>query len=177
MDCEKRLKKILAVLLALATILFAAPAQALDTENGQGVFIVTGSEINLVARTSNIPVQIKNVFDSDVTVHVHVQPTNPRVVVPASVEIKVPGNTSVTAKVPVVAVANGGVVLKVWLSTFSGHSLGKATFLRMNVNADIELTMLLGFGGGILVLFGFGVARQVSKNRRKHAMQVIEDGQ
>lgn len=175
MDCEKLLKKILAILLALSTALISTPAHALDTENGQGVFIVTGSEINLVARTSNIPVQIKNVFDSDVTVHVHVQPTNPRVVVPSSVEIKVPGNTSVTAKVPVVAVANGGVILKVWLSTFSGHMLGKPTFLKMNVNADIELTMLLGFGGAIVLLFGFGVARQVTKNRRKHAMQ-ISDG-
>ena len=172
MDCEKLLKKILAALLALSTILFAAPAHALDTENGQGVFIVTGSEINLVARTSNIPVQIKNVFDSEVLVHVHVQPTNPRVVVPASVEIKVPGNTSVTAKVPVVAVANGGVVLKVWLSTFSGNRLGKPTFLRMNVNADIELNMLIGFGGGIALLLGFGIARTVRKSKRKHAAQV-----
>ena len=172
MDCEKLLKKVLAILLTLATVLFATPAHALDTENGQGVFIVPGSEINLVARTSNIPVQIKNVFDSDVLVHVHVQPTNPRVVVPASVEIKVPGNTSVTAKVPVVAVANGGVVLKVWLSTFSGNRLGKPTFLRMNVNADIELNMLIGFGGGIALLLGFGIARTVRKSKRKHAAQV-----
>ena len=172
MDSEKLLKKVLAILLALATVLFATPAKALDTENGQGVFIVPGSEINLVARTSNIPVQIKNVFDSEVLVHVHVQPTNPRVVVPASVEIKVPGNTSVTAKVPVVAVANGGVVLKVWLSTFSGNRLGKPTFLRMNVNADIELNMLIGFGGGIALLLGFGIARTVRKSKRKHAAQV-----
>ena len=171
MDREELVKKLLAVLLAISTALLATPAQALDTSDGQGVFIVKGSEINLVARTSNIPVQIKNIFESDVVVHVHVQPTNPRVVVRASVEIKVPGNTSVTAKVPVVAVANGGVVLKVWLSTFSGNKLGEPTFLRMNVNADVELNMLLGFGGAIVLLFGFGVARQVSKNRRKHAMQ------
>jgi hypothetical protein len=172
-DCEKFLKKFLAILVALSTVFIAVPAHALDTQNGEGVFIVAGSEINLVARTSNIPVQIKNVFDSDVVVQVHVQPTNPRVVVPTAVEIKVPGNTSVTAKVPVIAVANGGVMLKVWLSTFSGQALGKPTFLHMNVNADIELTMLLGFGGAILTLFGFGIARQLRKSRRKHAMQVI----
>ncbi len=165
MDCEKHLKKLLVILLTLATVFVSAPAQALDTQNGQGVYIVPGSEINLVARTSNIPVQIKNTFGSEVIVHVHVRPTNPRVVVPAAVSVTVPGYTSVTAKVPVEAVANGGVILKVWLTTFSGHQLGRATFLRMNVNADIEFAMLIGFGGSVILLLGFGIFRTIRKRR------------
>lgn len=170
MDCEKRLKKLIAILLSTVSLFFggvfsAAPASALDTDNGQGVFIVPGSEINLVARTSNIPIQIKNTFTSEVTVHVHVQPTNPRVIVPAAVSVTVPGLTSVTAKVPVEAVANGGVILKAWLTTFSGHRLGKASFLKMNVNADIEIAMLIGFGGTVFALLGFGIIRTIRKKR------------
>lgn len=165
------MKKLIAVLLSTFALLIngvavSSPANALDTPNGQGVYIVPGSEINLVARTSNIPVQIKNTFGSDVVVHVHVQPTNLRVVVPAAVEIKVPAETSVTAKVPVEAVANGGVMLKVWLTTFSGQKLGGASFLKMNVNADVEVAMLVGFGGGVVILLGFGIVRTIRKKRK-----------
>ncbi len=178
MDCEKRLKKLIAITLAAASIfgtgLFAAPAaSAAEVETGKGVFIVPGSDINLVSQSSNIPVQIKNTFGSDVTVHVHVQPTNPRVIVPAAVSVMVPGMTSVTAKVPVDAVANGQVELRVWLTTFSGQRLGKSSLLKMNVNADVEASLLIAFGSSIVVLFGLGVARTILKARRK--AQVAEE--
>ena len=166
MDCEKPLKKVLALLLSLAVIFSGAPASAVEAPTGEGVYIVPGSEINLVARTSNIPVQIKNTFGSDVTVHVHVQPTNLRVVIPAAVSVTIPADTSVTAKVPVEAVANGGVILKVWLTTFSGNKLGEPTFLKMNVNADIEVAMLVGFGSGVMLLLGFGIVRTVRKRKK-----------
>lgn len=181
MDCETRLrpltparfaklavaKWLTAIMFLVGGVFFATPANALDTKNGEGVYIVPGSAINLVAATSNIPIQIKNVFTSDVKVHVHVQPTNPRVIVPSFVEVNVPGQTSVTAKVPVEAVGNGQVVLRVWLSTFSGVKLGKESLLRMNVNADLEEVILFSFGGLIAVLLALGVARTISKSRRK----------
>lgn len=160
------MKKILVVLLSLVMAFASTPANALNTPNGEGVFIVPGSDINLVARTSNIPVQIENAFNSEVTVHVHVQPTNPRIVVPASVAVTIPALTSVTAKVPVEAVANGEVMLKVWLTTFSGQKLGGATFLQMNVNADIEFAMLAGFASVVALLLIFGIVRTIRKKRR-----------
>ena len=166
MDCEKRLKKLIAVLLALASVFFSIPAHALDTKNGEGVYIVTGSDINLVARSSNIPIQIKNTFASDVVVHVFVRPTNARVAVPAAVEIKIPGETTVTAKVPVDAIANGKVLLRAWIETFSGVKIGRAVVLSMYVNADIETTMLISFGSAIVLLLGFGIFRTVRKNRK-----------
>ena len=166
MDCEKRLKKIIAVLLAVASVFLAIPAHALDTNQGEGVFIVPGSEINLVSRSSNIPIQIKNTFASDVVVHVFVSPTNQRVSVPASVSVKVPGDTTVTAKIPVDAIANGKVLLRAWITTFSGIEMGRAVVLSMNVNADIELTLLIGFGSVVVILFGLGIVRTVRKNRK-----------
>jgi hypothetical protein len=165
-DCEKRLKKIIAVLLAVASVFLAIPAHALDTNQGEGVFIVPGSEINLVSRSSNIPIQIKNTFASDVVVHVFVSPTNQRVSVPASVSVKVPGDTTVTAKIPVDAIANGKVLLRAWITTFSGIEMGRAVVLSMNVNADIELTLLIGFGSVVVILFGLGIVRTVRKNRK-----------
>jgi hypothetical protein len=165
-DCEKRLKKLIALVLAVASVFLAVPAHALDTLNGEGVYIVTGSEINLVSRTSNIPIQIKNTFASDVVVHVFVRPTNQRVAVPAAVSVKVPGETTVTAKIPVTAIANGKVLLRAWITTFSGIELGRAVVLDMNVNADIELALLIGFGSVVTILFGLGLVRTVRKNRK-----------
>jgi hypothetical protein len=39
----------------------------------------------------------------------------------------------------------------------------------MNVNADIELAMLIGFGSAVAVLLGFGTYRTVRRNRKKLA--------
>ena len=175
MDCEKRLKKLIAILLAVASVFISAPAHALDTQDGEGVYIVTGSDINLVSRSSNIPIQIKNTFASDVVVHVFVRPTNARVSVPAAVEVKVPGETTVTAKIPVNAVANGKVLLRAWIETFSGVQIGRAVVLSMNVNADMELAMLISFGSAVVVLLGFGIVRTVRKNRKLHEQQSHED--
>ena len=171
MDCEKHLKKVIAILLAVASVFIGVPAHALETQQSEGVYIVTGSEINLVARSSNIPIQIKNTFKSDVVVHVHVRPTNARVAVPIAVEVKVPGETTVTAKIPVSAVANGKVLLRAWLETFSGVKLGKAVVLSMNVNADIELAMLISFAAVVSVLLVFGIFRTVRKNRKQLAAE------
>jgi hypothetical protein len=158
---------LISISVALASVFYAGPATALETKDGEGVYIVPGSEINLVARTSTVPVQIKNAFNSDVRVFLHAKPTNPRVVVARVVEVEIPGGTSVTAKVPVEAVGNGIVVLRVWLTTFSGVKIGKESLLQINVNADVELALLIGFGGGVLALLGFGVARTVSKSRKR----------
>jgi hypothetical protein len=89
--------------------------------------------------------------------------------VPSAVEVKIPGETTVTAKIPVNAVANGKVLLRTWIETFSGVKIGRAVVLSMNVNADIELAMLIGFGSAVAVLLGFGTYRTVRRNRKKLA--------
>ena len=131
------------------------------------VHIVPGSTINLVSREANVPVRIQNDFDSDVRVHVHMRPSNPRVLVPNAVEITVPANSAINAKVPVKAIANGKVFLIVWLTTFSGIKLDSQSILQMNVNADIEQTMLFAFGGAVFALGVFGAVRTLRKRRRR----------
>jgi hypothetical protein len=130
-----------------------------------GVFVVPGSKINLVSRESNIPVRIKNEFDAEIRVFVFVSPNNSRVLTPTAVEVTVPPLTTINAKVPVQAIANGDVVLDVWLTTFSGIKLGKAVQLNMNVNADVELTLLIGFSAFIALLLVLGVIRTLRKKR------------
>ena len=179
MDCEKRVKRFAkiftAAFLVISSFVISTSAHAankVDVTNGSsdsGVMIMTGSRINLVSRQSNIPVQIKNTYDAEIIVHLHGRALNPRAVVQAAVAVKLPPQTTVTAKLPVTAVANGQVQVKVWLESFSGQRLGEQKILPMNINADMEFTLLLAFGGGVIVLFTFGVMRQVRKNRRRVA--------
>lgn len=168
------MKKVLAIALSLLITFFANPGvsanAATNVNEPEGVYIVPGSEINLVSRSSNIPVQIQNDFGSDVVVLVNVRPSNLRVAVPTAVSVKVPALTSVTAKVPIDAIANGEVYLEVWIESFSGNRIGQPVLLSMNVNADVESTLLIGFAGGIVVLFGIGISRTVAKRNRNRSL-------
>lgn len=139
-----------------------------------GVYVVRGSDINLVSRESKVPVRIQNDFDEDVRVHVHAQPNNSRLIVPDVVEIVVPANTEVTAQVPVKAIANGGVGLQVWLTTFSGIPLGRSVVITMEINADVESFLLIGLGTLVVLLGTIGVIRTKRKNRLRHEAETAE---
>ena len=135
------------------------------------VRIVPGSVINLVSSESKVPVRIQNSFDSEIRVHVHMLPSNPRVTVPNAVEVVIPANSGINAQVPVKAIGNGKVFLIVWLTTFSGLRLTENSNLQMNVNAGIETTMLVVFGGIVVGLGVVGVLRTRRKLRRKAQLE------
>ena len=142
------------------------PTRAIPTDI-PSIRIVPGSVINLVSSESKVPVRIQNDFDSEIRVHVHMKPSNPRVTVPQAVEVIVPASSGINAQVPVKAIGNGKVFLIVWLTTFSGIRLGPNSNLQMNVNAGIETVMLIVFAGLIASLGTVGGLRTRSKLRRK----------
>ena len=164
--------------LSPASIASAAPSaprvavSALPTDI-PGVRIVPGSVINLVSSESKVPVRIQNSFDSEIRVHVHMLPSNPRVTVPNAVEVVVPANSGINAQVPVKAIGNGKVFLIVWLTTFSGLRLTEDAHLQMNVNAGIETTMLIVFGG---LIFGLGTVGVLRTRRKLRDKAIFEAG-
>ena len=127
--------------------------------------MLRGSSVNLVSRESKIPIAIRNAFDSDVRVHVHVSPSNPRVIVPGAVEIVIPAGETVNAQVPVKAVAQGKVFLIVYVTTFSGIRLTKNSYVQMTVNPDVEFALLGGFGALVLGLGAVGAWRMSHRRR------------
>ena len=148
----------------------AAPVAAIPTDI-PSIRIVPGSVINLVSSESKVPVRIQNDFDSEIRVHVHMLPSNPRVSVPQAVEVVVPASSGINAQVPVKAIGNGKVFLIVWLTTFSGIRLTENSNLQMNVNAGIETAMLVVFASLIVALGTVGVLRTRSKRRRKARLE------
>lgn len=165
------IRKLLTLILtfALANISVGAAQAKLISEvptDYPHVHFVPGSDINLLATSSNIPIRIQNDYDNDVVVHVHAIATNGRLVVPAAIEVKIPAGTTITAKLPVSATGVGKVDLVVWLSSFSGYSLNEKTIIHVNVNADAEITMIVGFAVVVSVLGTLGLMRTLRKRRK-----------
>ena len=143
----------------------ATPAPA-DQLRPLGVRILAGSRINLVSHESKLPIAITNDFDTEVRVFVHVRPQTLQVVLPEVTEIKIPAQTTVTAKIPISATADGDVFINAWLTSFSGQRFGKAVELQVTVNEDVELFLVLGFAGVVGALIFVGVVRTLRRRAR-----------
>jgi len=157
-------KKWIAALTVGFTLLTGSGAQAAIDDN-YDVQIIKGSNINLVAQVSRVPILIRNNYDTDVTVLVHVSTSNLRVRLPRVTSVKVAANSTVNTTVPIQAVANGHVELYVWLTSFSGVKLGQSLTVQMQVVSDAEAIALGSLGSIVLALLVVGSIRMVRRRR------------
>jgi hypothetical protein len=153
------LKRLLTFVLAALAVLAGPAALASD------VYIVPGSEVNLVARDGRIPVTIKNDSSESATIIVHGKSSTFRLEVLKETEITIPGGSSQVAEVGVRAVANGPVELEIWLEE-NGVEVGKREIIQVNVNYDVELFLLVSFAFAMFGLILIGSYRTVRKLRR-----------
>jgi hypothetical protein len=153
------LKRLLTFVLAALAVLAGPAALASD------VYIVPGSEVNLVARDGRIPVTIKNDSSESATIIVHGKSSTFRLEVLKETEITIPAGSSQVAEVGVRAVANGPVELEIWLEE-NGVEVGKREIIQVNVNYDVELFLLVSFAFAMFGLILIGSYRTVKKLRR-----------
>ena len=153
------MRRLLALVLAL--VMLPIPALAADVE------IVPGSNINLVARDSRIPVTVKNNTDEAVTVVVKGKPTSFRLEVLEDAEVLIPPQSSAIAELPVTAIANGPVQIAVWVEEKSGERLGDDVIVDVNVAYDVELFLLVTLGVAMFALIIIGVIRTAIKLGRR----------
>lgn len=156
------MKRLIAALLATAGLLVANPATAADTYD---IKIVNASDINMVAKDSRLPIIIRNDYDSQARVLIHVSANNGKVTFPEATSAVIPGFSTYTAKVPVTAISSGDVELEVWLTSTTGVRLTKNVKLNMHINADLEIVLIGGFFVAIAVLGGTGVIRTLRKKK------------
>jgi hypothetical protein len=154
------LKRILTLVLAAIALIIGPAAFASD------VYIVPGSEVNLVARDGRIPVTIKNDSSESATIIVHGKSSSFRLEVLKETELTIPAGSSQVAEVGVRAVANGPVELEVWLEE-NGVEVGKREIIQVNVNYDVELFLLVSFAFAMFGLILIGSYRTVRKLRRR----------
>jgi len=147
----------------LVLLSFSSSAQA--TLPPAQVFIVAGSNINMVSRESKVPVSVQNNYDRAVRIRVHARATNAQVNVQDFVSLTVPANSRKDALIPISVISNGVFQVKVWVTTFTDIRIGKTTEIKLTANPDIELYILFGFGALIIVLVGLGASRMVRRNK------------
>lgn len=149
-------------LVAALLLLLAIPSPAFADET---VHIVPGSNINLVARDGRIPVTVQNPTSESVTVFVVGTATSFRLEFLEPQELTIPANTSAVAELPVRAIANGPVEVKVWVE-IDGKRIGEETTLAVRVNYDIELFLLVSIAVAMFGLIVVGIIRTVVKLAR-----------
>ncbi len=154
------MKRTLTLLLVAIAMVFGPVAQASD------VYIVPGSEVNLVARDGRIPITIQNDGSESATVIVHGESSSFRLEVLKEKEITIPAGSSQLAEIDVRAVANGPVELEIWLEQ-NGVEVGKRELVQVNVNYDVELFLLVSFAFAMFGLILIGSYRTVRKLRRR----------
>lgn len=149
-------------LVALVLLLLGVASPSFASEN---VHVVPGSNINLVARDGRIPVTVQNPTSESVTVMVVGAATSFRLEFLEPQELTLPANTSAVAELPVRAIANGPVEVKVWVE-INGERVGEETTLSVRVNYDIELFLLVSLGVAMFGLIVVGIIRTVVKLTR-----------
>jgi histidinol phosphatase-like PHP family hydrolase len=156
------LKAVSAATLALAAIFAPVAAHSADS---YAIKVLAGSEINMVAKDSRLPLKIQNDYQTAADVLVHVVPSNERLVVPESTLVSVPGFSTYTAKVPVKAISSGDVEISVWLTNTAGVKLTEPVLIEMHINSEIESIIIYGFIGFVVVLLIAGVSRTLRKRK------------
>jgi hypothetical protein len=145
--------------LALLLVLIPLPASA-DPE------VVPGSQINLVARDARIPITVSNPDLQPIEVVVVAESTSFRLEVIEEVTVLIPAQSTQIAEVPVRAIANGPVQLRVWLEV-NGEKVSQDQLININVNYDVELFLLVTFAVLMFALVIVGVVRTTIKLRRR----------
>jgi len=146
----------------------AALDKALDSVQQvlDGVSLPTGSALNLISTSGNVPITVSNDLETEVTVTVVFETRSANLIVKGRPEVTLaPGDTQQVA-IPVDAISSANVEASVHLTDAEGHRLTANTPVQVRVRADwgTAFTAIVG-GAAVLLLLG-GVWRTARRGRR-----------
>ncbi|MDQ1513220.1 MAG: hypothetical protein QOC59_1062 [Microbacteriaceae bacterium] len=130
------------------------------------VAIDRASPITYVGGSGSLPVTVTNGLTEPVRVLLTGVASNGRLRVEGSETVVLPAQGGARAKLPVRSISNGEVDVTLTLKTMDGRTIGKASKVRITVNAGWEAIGAVIFAAALLALFGTGVYRNVRRARR-----------
>ncbi|MGO4595822.1 DUF6049 family protein [Leifsonia sp. 2TAF2] len=135
------------------------------------IHILPTENVNLVSAQGSIPFTVSNELPDDAaTVVLTAAPSNSRLEVDQSTTKRILQDSRATVLIPVKAkVGNGQVVLSLHLYSPTGVPIGDPTSVTVDVHADWEGIGALIFGILLVLLFGFGIVRNILRRRSKAA--------
>jgi hypothetical protein len=131
------------------------------------VHILPTENVNLVSAQGSIPFTVTNELQNEaVTVVLSASPSNSRLEIDQTTTKTIPQDSRATMLVPVKAkVGNGQVILSLQLYSPTGVPIGNPSSVTVEVHADWEGIGALIFGILIVLLFGFGIVRNILRRR------------
>ena len=134
-----------------------ANTQALDTFRAS-VSVESSNAVNLINKSANFPVRVRNSLPWPVNVEVTLLPSDPRLRVTSTGMATIPANSSSNVDVPVTAIGSGDIRVTYKVSTPSGAVLDDSQKVLVRMRAGWEdaatavVTVIIGiaFLGGII---------------------------
>ena len=146
----------------------SAVRRALDgtQETIDSVSITSGSALNLVAASGDVPVTIRNDLPVESTVVVAMMTVSPYIDVVEQPTVTIPPESEVTALVPVTAVSSANVNVSVVLRNLEGEDVTTAMPLEIRVRADWGNAVTGVFTVGLVLLLIAGLVRTIRRGRK-----------
>lgn len=134
-----------------------ANTQALDAFRSS-VSVESSNAVNLINKSANFPVRVRNSLPWPVNVEVTLLPSDPRLRVTSTGTATIPANSSSNVDVPVTAIGSGDIRVTYKVSTPSGAILDDSQKVLVRMRAGWEdaatavMTIIIGiaFLGGII---------------------------
>lgn len=138
------------------------------------VAIEDSGDLLVTSTQTFVPVHIANSLQFPVTVQVDARPLRPRLRIESPVDVTIEPGSSKIVNLDAQAVTNGEVLVVVSLSSPStGVEIGRARSFNADLQAQWETVGLI-VGGGVVLVFLAGIARNVVVRRRAAAERAPE---
>lgn len=133
------------------------------------VSVESSDAVNLINKSANFPVRVRNSLPWPVTVNVTLLPSDPRLRVTSTSTATIPANSSSTVEVPVTAIGSGDMRVTYKVSTPSGTVLddSQKVLVRMRAGWEDAATVVMAVFVGIA--FVGGIVRTVRRRLRSAA--------
>ena len=151
-------------------------SRAATVKTLNSVKIVPTDNVNLVSAQGSIPFTVINGLENEAAnVVLRASPSNSRLEIDEDVTKRILPDSRAALLVPVKAkLGNGQVVLSLSLFSPTGVPIGTPTSVTVEVHADWEGIGALIFGVLLVLLFGFGIVRNILRRRDQRRAERAE---
>lgn len=131
------------------------------------VNVIAAGAVNLITEAGEIPVLINNEFVQDVAVTLRLQTDSSFLKTDKPVAAELPAGAETSVLIPVEAIGNRDVDVRVQLETADGTQIGAAETITVRVRAGWEDAGTRVVGAVLVVLFIIGIIRTIRRGRKR----------
>lgn len=132
----------------------------------RAVNVISSSQINVLSTSANLPVHVRNDFPAPISVTVAVVSDDPVLQVLDKPHVVVPPKSSQLVTVPVTAVGNGTVNLRVNIENDQGLAVNQSSTLTVHVKAQWEGLGIIVIGALLLAGILYGFVKNIRRGKR-----------